>query len=130
MPNVIIPPLLDTTDHTCGFQEVLPSLSSSILTHDDIHSLCAHQFSAILFTLVVVSNYWGGRTFARIVFVRLGPDPGTFQGLTQGLTQGLSQGLSQGLRPSVLSDHAPRGSGHQNCGFQGVRLATVTPFVV
>ncbi len=36
MPNVLIPPLLDTTDHTCGFQEVLPSLSSSILIHDDI----------------------------------------------------------------------------------------------
>ena len=29
-----------------------------------------------------------------------------------------------------VSDHAPRGSGQQNCGFQGVCLAAVTPIVV
>ncbi len=28
------------------------------------------------------------------------------------------------------SDLAPRSSGNQNCGFQGVRVAAVTPFVV
>jgi hypothetical protein len=32
--------------------------------------------------------------------------------------------------PPTVADLAPRGSENQNCGFQGVRVAAVTPFVV
>ena len=58
------------------------------------------------------------------------------RGLLQSLRDFLGDFLGDFLRDFLGdfltegSDLAPRGSGNQNCGFQGVRLAAVTPFVV
>jgi hypothetical protein len=46
---------------------------------------------------------------------------------------GHNPGHSPGHSPGHISDAsdlAPRSSGNQNCGFQGVCVAAVTPFVV
>ncbi len=124
--------IVDTTYHTCGSEVMLQSVISSSL-HIEIGNLILEFLVKPIFHLsIACCNDFEQSGFQHfesreLDFFGWAKKPRDLpRDLPRDFTQGLTQGLSRGLSHGVVGPH----SGNQNCGFQRVRIASVTSFVV